>query len=126
MTRPTVFISYSWDSPEHQEWVLTLANDLISQYGVDVLLDRYEMTVGGELTHFMESSIQKADKVVMILTPNYRNRAEGRAGGVGYEYSMISQGMYTAQVENDKFIPVLRAGTIEDSIPGYIKTRFVP
>jgi len=28
MQKKKIFISYSWDSNEHQEWVLYLANDL--------------------------------------------------------------------------------------------------
>lgn len=39
MKRPIVFISYSWDSQEHQDWVLKLSKDLIEKYkiGIDVL-----------------------------------------------------------------------------------------
>ena len=36
-----VFISYSWDSPEHCDKVLTLANKL-RQEGVDAEIDQYE------------------------------------------------------------------------------------
>jgi hypothetical protein len=119
----TVFISYSWDSQEHQDWVLKLANDLMERYGIPVLLDQYELGAGRELAYFMETSIQKADKVLLIMTPNYQARAAKRTGGVGFEYSMISQGMYASQVESDKFIPVLREGTADSSCPMYVKGR---
>jgi hypothetical protein len=33
------FISYSWSSPEHEEWVLGLATEL-EESGVDVILDK--------------------------------------------------------------------------------------
>lgn len=33
------FISYSWDSKEHQEWVVALTNKLRSIYGVDAKCD---------------------------------------------------------------------------------------
>ena len=106
--RITVFISYSWDSPEHQEWVLKLATDLIKIYGINVLLDQFELSAGRELTMFMESSVEKADKVLVIMTPKYQQKADKREGGVGYEYSMISQGLFATQTDNNKFIPILR------------------
>jgi hypothetical protein len=119
----TVFISYSWDSQEHQDWVLKLANDLMERYGIPVLLDQYELSAGRELAYFMETSIQKADKVLLIMTPNYQARADKRTGGVGFEYSMISQGMYASQIEGDKFIPILREATADSSSPMYVKGR---
>lgn len=123
MERPIVFISYSWDSEEHKEWVLKLANDLIRKYGINVLLDQYELSVGKDLTFFMESSLEKSTKVLLILTPNYKLKAEQRTGGVGYEYSMISQELFEIQMNNDKFIPILRNGDLNSSTPKYIKSR---
>ena len=38
---PVVFISYSWDSENHKQWVLDLSNDLREKYRVYTLLDRY-------------------------------------------------------------------------------------
>ena len=121
-SRPVIFVSYSWDSENHKEWVLKLANDLVSQYGVDVILDQYELSAGRDLVHFMESSIEKASKVVVILTPNYKIKAEARKGGVGAEYSMISQGIFNVQ-SSDKFVPILREGDQTKSCPGYFKTK---
>lgn len=115
-----VFISYSWDSPEHKEWVLHLA-DLLIKAGLDVILDQYELRVGKNLTHFMETSVRNADKVICLFTPNYKLKAEGRNGGVGYEYSMINQNLYKQQVENTKLVPVLRSGDPEISIPFFIQ-----
>ncbi len=89
MKNKTVFISYSWDSPEHSEWVLNFANDLVKG-GVDVMLDQYDLSAGKELTHFMEKSVG-ADKIIMIMTPNYKLKADKREGGVGFEYSLITQ-----------------------------------
>ncbi len=114
-----VFISYSWDNEEHKKWVLDLADSLVRN-GVDVLLDRYELRLGRNLAHFMESSIEKADKVILIFTENYKLKAEGRAGGVGYEYSMINEELYRNQISNHKFIPILRKGNSRESIPKFI------
>lgn len=117
-----IFISYSWDNNAHKQWVLQLANYLIEKGGCDVTLDQYDLSTGGNMTHFMERSVEEADKVLLIMTPNYKVKADGRQGGVGMEYSMISQGLYTIQSGNDKFLPILRSGSITTSAPTYIQT----
>lgn len=120
--RKIVFISYSWDGEIHKEWVLNLANDLTEKYGLQVLLDQYDLTVGKNMTAFMEKSLEAADKVLIILTQSYKTKAENRKGGAGFEHSIISQELYNLQDDNNKFLPVLRSGTNQTSAPGYIKT----
>lgn len=117
-----IFISYSWDNEPHKEWVLKLANYLIEEGGCDVTLDQYDLSTGGNMAHFMERGVAEADKVLLILTPNYKVKADGRQGGVGMEYSMISQGMYAMQNDNTKFLPILREGSLETSAPTYVQT----
>jgi hypothetical protein len=121
--RKTVFISYTWDSPEHEEWVLKLANDLIATYGLNVILDQHELSPGKDLPHFMENSIEKADKVLIILTPKYKIKAENRTGGAGYETSMISQEIFESPITNIKFIPILRNGNKEISSPKFLSSK---
>lgn len=121
--RFTIFISYSWDSQEHKEWVLKLANYLIEKAGCNVLLDQFDLAAGKELTHFMENGLEKADKVIIVLTEGYKRKADSRTGGTGFEYSLISQGLYDLQANNDKFIPILRQGTKATSAPVYIGTK---
>lgn len=123
MKRPTVFISYSWDSKEHQDWVLKLATDLITKYNIDVILDQFEINAGNDLTYFMETSIEKSNKVLLILTPNYKLKAEDRNGGVGYETSIISQELFESPITNIKFIPILREGNSSTSTPKFIKSK---
>lgn len=120
MTHRTVFISYSWDSVEHNEWVLNFADNLM-QGGVDVILDQYELSAGKELTYFMERSVG-ADKILMIMTPNYKLKADKRQGGVGFEYSLITQEYYDKQSDKTKILPVLRAGSKDKSAPNYMKS----
>ncbi|MEL6135162.1 MAG: toll/interleukin-1 receptor domain-containing protein, partial [Bacteroidota bacterium] len=81
-----VFISYSWDSDEHKEWVKQLADRLMAD-GIDITLDQYDLLLGRNLTHYMEEAVETANKVILILTENYKLKAEKRTGGVGYEYS---------------------------------------
>ncbi len=120
--RLKVFISYSWDDDQHIDWVLKLAKDLSEQFGIYIILDRYDLPAGGNLTYFMEQALLSANKVLMILTPNYKQGAEKRTNGVGYEFAMISQELFQNQTDNAKFIPVLRKGNSDESLPGYLKT----
>jgi len=39
---PKLFISYSWTSPAHEQWVISLATDL-RENGVDVILDKWDL-----------------------------------------------------------------------------------
>ncbi|WP_051929381.1 toll/interleukin-1 receptor domain-containing protein [Flavobacterium sp. 83] len=122
--RRKVFISYSWDNSEHQEWVLSLAKDLMNKFGIQVILDQFELSAGKDLTYFMESSIENADKVLIILTPNYKIKAEDRKSGVGYETSMITQEIFESSITKIKFIPILRVGDSKSSSPKFLKSKF--
>lgn len=122
-TNPRVFISYSWDGDEHNNWVLNLAEKLCNPGGIDVILDRWELSkLGSLLPNFMESSINEADRVILILTPNYKLKTERLEGGVGYEYSIISAKIFY-DIKTTKFIPLLRAGTFEESAPTVLSAR---
>lgn len=115
---PIVFISYSWDGEEHEEWVLDLATKLRNK-GVDVILDKWDLgPLGSPLPHFMEQSIVKSNRVVCILTPNYKKKTDDRSGGVGYEFSIISSNIFKDNKNRTKFIPLLRSGSIENTVPG--------
>jgi hypothetical protein len=119
----TVFISYTWDNDIHKDWVLNLANYLIDKSGLNVILDQYELTAGQDMNHFMENGLETADKVLIILTEKYKEKADKREGGTGFEYSMISQNLFELQAGNNKFIPILRSGSLKTSAPTYLKTR---
>jgi hypothetical protein len=119
---PTAFISYSWDSGAHKAWVRHFAERLRSQ-GVKVILDQWELTAGGDRTHFMESNIVASDFVVIVCTPVYATKANKREGGVGYE-AMIITSQLAQRILQDKFIPVLRLGNFDDSaVPIWLQAK---
>lgn len=120
MEHITVFISYSWDSEDHKEWVLNLANRLRSD-GIDVILDRYYLRPGKNLPFFVEDSLRKSKRIIIILTPNYKLKAEKRLGGVGQEFSMINNELLKNVVDNQRIIPLLKEGNIDLSIPEFLQ-----
>ncbi len=115
-----VFISYSWDSGEHQSWVISLA-DLIEENGANVIIDKKGLKFGGHIKTFMLTSILQADIVLMILTPNYKTKADKLEGGAGYEYNIINDELFKIILTNDKYIPVLRIGDLKTSVTAFLQ-----
>jgi SEFIR domain len=107
MTNPKAFISYSWTSPEHQQWVLALATQL-RESGVDVIIDKWDLREGHDAIKFMERMVTDPDikKVIMILNRAYAEKADGRKGGVGTETQIISPEIY-AKTDQNKFVGVV-------------------
>lgn len=119
---PVVFISYSWDSEPHKQWVLDLASKL-QREGVQIVLDRWHLERGGDKNIFMEKAVTTSKFVILICTPSYAERANNRAGGVGYEATIITAEL-AENINQRKFIPVLRDGDWHSSLPVWIKSKF--
>lgn len=118
---PTVFVSYSWDSDELKAWTKKLAARL-RRDGVDAKLDQWETAPGDQLPEFMERSVRGSDFVLMICTPKYKAKADGRQGGVGYEGDIITGELY-ANRDHRKFIPILREGDWNSSFPSWMSGK---
>jgi hypothetical protein len=119
---PRVFVSYAWESASHIAWIRQLAERLQGTGGVEVILDQWHLVPGGDRLHFMEQSIETSEFVIAICTPGYAARGDKRDGGVGYE-SMVITSSLADQVLNKKFIPVLRLGTWQTSVPIYLRSK---
>ena len=115
---PKVFISYSWESKEHSDWVKSLADKLLAD-GIEAIIDSYDVSPGDRLPKFMESSIRDSDYVIIICTEEYKRKANNREKGVGYESHIISAELYNNHNDR-KFIPVIRQGDFNSALPTYI------
>jgi len=64
---PKLFISYSWTSSAHEEWVISLATEL-RESRVDVILDKWDLKEGQDAHAFMEKMVTDPEikKVAMI------------------------------------------------------------
>ncbi len=118
---PLVFISYSHDSLPHKTWVAHLASRLLDN-GIDVSLDEWDVELGDDLPSYMEQSIAKADRVLVICTDEYIRKAEGGQGGVAYE-RMIVTAELVANVGTSKFIPVVRNVRGDQKTPKFLASR---
>lgn len=106
MTAPVVFISYSHDSQELKRWVLDLATRL-RECGVDAILDQWDIGPGGDLPHFMEQSLTKASRILMICTDRYVQKANAGEGGVGYEKMIVTADLMK-KIDSARVIPIIR------------------
>lgn len=120
MTPPKVFVSYSHDNPGHKQWVLELASKL-RQGGVDAILDQWDLRLGEDVTRFMESGIQDCERVVVVLSEGYVQKAENGVGGVGYERQIVTAELIQ-NLGTTKFIPVVRANP-ERKVPAFLGYR---
>ena len=107
MNVPIAFISYSYDSPEHQAWVVKLAADL-RKAGIEVILDKWDLSPGADLVAFMDRSIGKAHRVILVCSEEYVSKADSGQGGVGYERLIISSEL-AGRIDSRKFIPIVKS-----------------
>ncbi len=119
---PIAFISYSHDSEEHKKWVRDLAASL-RKTGIDVILDQWDMGPGDDVPKFMEQSVQKAIRVIMVCTEQYVRKANDGKGGSGYE-AMVVTGELVQDLGTRKFIPVIRQASQKPILPSCVSTRY--
>ncbi|WP_013320648.1 SEFIR domain-containing protein [Gloeothece verrucosa] len=122
---PQVFISYTHDSEEHKDRVLSLANRLRSE-GIDCNIDQYEQSPSEGWLRWMLNQLELADFVLVVCTEIYNRRFRGleeaqKGQSVTWQGAVISQEMYDDFGENTKFIPVVFATEYEEYIPFVIK-----
>jgi hypothetical protein len=118
---PKAFVSYSWDDEAHKEWVKLLATRLRAD-GVAVTLDRWHAAPGDRIPVFMERAVRESDFVIAVCTPKFKERSDGRGGGVGYEGDIMTAYALTGGGER-KFIPVLRRGGWIEAAPTWLLGR---
>jgi SEFIR domain-containing protein len=126
MTAPKTFISYSWSSPDHQQWVLDLATQL-RENGVDVIFDKWDLKEGDDAIAFMERIItdESIGKVVVVSDRMYAEKADGRKGGVGTETQIITPHIYKKVRDQNKFVCVISETDAEGKayVPTYYQSR---
>jgi hypothetical protein len=120
MTAPKIFISYSHDTQDHKAWVLKLGSNLLAR-GVDVVLDRWDLAPGQDMSMFMQRGIAEADRVLMICSATYVQKAEAGLGGVGYERLIVTAELIQS-IDTIKFIPIMRLNP-QKTIPIFIGPR---
>ncbi len=124
-TAPKLFISYSWTSPQHKQWVLDLAKEL-RKFGVDAILDTWDIKEGQDVIKFMEGMVTDStiNKVMMVVDKSYADKADEREGGVGVESQIISKKIYDNH-DQEKFVAIALEKDSEGKLilPVYCQSR---
>ena len=122
---PKVFISYSWKPNTNKIQALDLAERMAND-GINVIIDEWHLSEGQDKYKFMEQMVNDSEieKVLLICNKDYKEKANGKKGGVGTESLIISDTIYK-QAEQLKFVPVIfeRDENGEAEIPTFISSR---
>lgn len=68
----------------------------------------------------MEKAVNAAEKVLIILTPDYKKRADTRKNGVGYKYFLINFKLFENIPTNNRYLPILSNGEISMSVLNFM------
>lgn len=109
-----VFVSYSHDDEAHMQWVSQLVADLRTRGGFIVLFDQ-DLEKGASLPRFMEKGIEESEKVLVIGTPDYKQKS-ANTSGVSFEEAIMGT-EYMLNIDSTKFYPILRRGSFSTSFP---------
>lgn len=118
---PKCFISYSHDNEDHKEWVLNLATRLVNN-GVNVILDQWDLRLGGDLPSFMEGGLTEVDRVICICSETYVGKANAGSGGVGYE-KMILTSELMHNINSEKVTPLIKSNNESKVTPIFLQTK---
>lgn len=84
----SVFISYAYDSDEHKEKVESFV-DMLRIMGFNAEMDSMLKEEYPDIDQMMTYGLSH-DKVIIILSPEYKKKADNSIGGVWKEFKMIA------------------------------------
>ena len=118
-----VFISHTSKTEDAIEWVKSLALYLIEQ-GIQARLDQFHLRRGMDLPQWMCNELALARKVIVVCDEAYKQKADGRLGGVGWETMIIQGDIASLPPDSTKYQVVVRAEDMHKGLPMYLRTRY--
>ena len=119
-----IFISYAWENELHNNKVISFCDALRKDFGYEAEMDRL-LSQQESSIHFpemMHKGIESSDKVIIVLSPKYKDKAETFLGGVGEEYRLI---ITEISKNKQKYILISFDGINDEWIPFGLKGRNV-
>jgi hypothetical protein len=102
----------------------------LERNGVHVVIDKWDLPVGGDSSVFMEQMVTdpSIDKILMVCDRYYSEKAARRVGGVGTEAQIISRELYEQEDRiggSQRFIPIVaeKDGKGFPYLPIFVKSR---
>lgn len=125
-----VLISYTHESPDHKDRCRELADRLRTD-GIDAVIDQYHPAPPEGRPRWMEQQIDAAKFVIVVCTPIFRRRFEGKEDpdvgqGANFEGFLATQVLYASGARNEKFVPVLFDPQPANAVPRVLQafTRY--
>lgn len=89
--KDAVAVSYAQDDKKYNEQVLGFVDLLRKKYGYNAIMDQIlkQEETAIDFNEMMSRLIVDSSKVIVILSPKYKQRADAFEGGVGREYRII-------------------------------------
>lgn len=93
---PKVFISYSWDSEEHKNFVFSLSEKLRG-LGYNSDIDRYHKYPNRGWSNWANDQMEEADVIIVFITPEYieysnnNKKNDGKGEGASWESTLLTQ-----------------------------------
>ena len=79
----------------------------LRQAGIDAIVDWFDLEPGQDISAFMANNIVKSDRVILVCTDSYVNKADAGIGGVGYERLIVTAEIVQS-IDTKKFLPIVR------------------
>jgi hypothetical protein len=84
----SIFISYAYESDEHKERIISFTNKL-QRMGFNATMDEFLKRDHPNIDEMMTEGL-KCEKVIIILSEKYKEKADNNKGGVWKEFKMIA------------------------------------
>lgn len=120
----TVFVTYAWENDLFNSQIISFVN-FLRERGFDASMDRKKSQEESSLNlnKMIVEGIQNSDKVIVVLTEKYREKADKFEDGVGMEYQLILEDI---KKNKNKYILVSFGNAVIESItPTGLKGRIV-
>lgn len=100
--KKSVFVTYAWENEVHNDRVISFV-DFLRKNGYNATMDRKESQedTSTDFNQMMIAGIQNSEKVIVVLSEKYKERADTFTGGVGTEFRIIFEQLKTY---SNKFI----------------------
>lgn len=84
----SIFVSYAYDNPLHKERVESFV-EMLRQMGFEATMDSLLKSSYPDIDQMMTYGLS-LDKIIVVLSPEYKSKADHCKGGVWKEFKMIS------------------------------------
>lgn|GEM_PF-1051298 len=110
-----VFISYAWDTKEHEMEVVKFT-DHLRKLGYEARIDKMisQQETATNFVTMMHKAMVQHKKVIVVLSEGYKKKAESFVGGVGEEYQLL---LNDIKKQPKKYILVSFNGRSDELIP---------